>query len=121
VRSRERVLSDSEVPSFWKAFGEVGGNVGNALKAILLTGQRPGEITAWRREHIADNWWTMPGEPVRSLGWPGTKNAQSHRVFLPTAVRDLIGDDGTTGFAFAGPRGRPLYGLDVERSTSEAG
>ena len=112
VRSRERVLADSEVPRFWSAFSEVGDSVGAALKAILLTGQRPGEITAWRREHIADNWWEMPGAPVPTLHWPGTKNAQSHRVWIPQAVQELIGD-GTTGLVFAGPRGRVVRGLDV--------
>jgi integrase len=113
TQSRERVLSDSEVPLFWKAFGEVGGSVGNALKTILLTGQRPGEVSDMRREHLRDGWWEMPGEPVPSLGWLGTKNAQSHRVWLPAPVRDLIGE-GATGFVFtAGPRGGAVYGLDV--------
>ena len=46
VRSRERVLADSEVPLFWSAFGDVGLVVGAALKMILLTGQRPGEVAA---------------------------------------------------------------------------
>jgi integrase len=110
--SRERVLSESEIPKFWAAFGEVGGSVGAALKAILLTGQRPGEVAHMRREHIADNWWELPGEPVPALHWPGTKNAASHRIYLPAPVRDLIGD-GASGFVFAGPRGRAIRGLDV--------
>ena len=38
-----------------------------------------------RREHIVDGWWEMPGEPVPALGWPGTKNGASHRVWLPAA------------------------------------
>jgi integrase len=40
--SRERVLSDTEVPLFWQAFGEAG-VPGMALQVLLLTGQRPGE------------------------------------------------------------------------------
>ena len=40
--SRERVLSDSEIPLFWQAFDELGLLEGTALKLILLTGQRPG-------------------------------------------------------------------------------
>ena len=110
TKSRERVLADSEVPAFWSAFGEIGGGVGGALKAILLTGQRPGEVAHMRREHIADGWWTLPGEPVPTLGWPGTKNAQAHRVWLSAPVRALIGE-GTTGFVFAGPRGRAISKL----------
>jgi integrase len=60
--SRERVLSDSEVPKFWLAF-DAAGREGMALKAILLTGQRPGEVTHMRHEHIKDGWWALPGAP----------------------------------------------------------
>jgi integrase len=81
VSSRERILSDSEVPLFWNAFGQAG-EAGKVLKLILLTGQRPGEVRAMRAEHIRDGWWEMPGEP--SGDWPGTKNGRSHRVWLPS-------------------------------------
>jgi integrase len=114
VRSRERVLSDSELPLFWQAFTDIGGNVGAALKMILLCGQRPGEICAMRREHAVDGWWTLPGEPVETLGWPGTKNGQSHRVWLPAPAQALIaGNDRKAGFVFASPRGAPPVGLDA--------
>ena len=43
TRSRERVLSDSELPRFWSAFDNAGLVVSTALKMILLSGQRPGE------------------------------------------------------------------------------
>ena len=108
TRDRERILSDSEVPQFWKAFGD--DNVGLALKMILLTGQRPGEVCNMRREHIVDGWWNMPGEPVPGI-WPGTKNGQSHRVWLAKPVQELIAN-GTSGYVFAGQRGRPARGLD---------
>jgi integrase len=115
VRSRERVLADSELPLFWAAFGDAG-VVGIALKAILLTGQRPGEVAQMRREHIIDGWWAMPGEPVPALGWPGTKNSASHRVWLSQAVRSLIGE-GTAGFVFAGSRGGAVVKLDEAMRT----
>jgi integrase len=100
TKSRERVLTDSEIPQFWALFDEAG-VAGRALKVILLSGQRPGEVAHMRREHIADGWWTMPGAPVPSVGWPGTKNKQGHRVWLPVAVQELIGT-GTTGPVFPG-------------------
>jgi integrase len=109
TRSRERVLSQSELPRFWAAFGD--SVQGRALKALLLLGQRPGEVAHMRREHIVDGWWEMPGEPVPSLGWPGTKNGQSHRVWLPKPVRAIIDSDQTGGFVF-GLR-RPVPGLDA--------
>jgi len=81
--ARERVLSDSEVALFWPKLNP-------ALKMILLTGQRPGEVEHLRREHVIDGWWEMPGEPV--LNWPGTKNARSHRLWLSEPVQELLPD-----------------------------
>jgi integrase len=101
TRSRERVLSDTEVPRFWMAFEDAGLVASSALKTILLTGQRPGEVAHMRREHIVDGWWEMPGQPVHALGWPGTKNGAGHRIWLPQAARALIeelGDGATEGF-----------------------
>jgi integrase len=112
--SRERVLSDAEIPKFWSASDDAGLVASSALKMILLTGQRPGEVARMRREHVEDGWWTMPGDPVPALGWPGTKNAQSHRVWLPQSAQDLIAEvsDATTGFVFANSRGGPIDRLD---------
>jgi integrase len=111
TRDRDRVLSDSEVPKFWAAFDSAGLLRSSALKVILLTGQRPGEVSHMRREHIKDGWWEMPGLPDDKLGWPGTKNDQNHRVWLPEAARAVIAevDDGT-GFVFGGSRA--VAGLD---------
>ena len=115
--SRERILSDSELPKFWEALDDAGLIASTALKFILLTGQRPGEVAHMRREHIVDGWWEMPGAPVPALGWPGTKNAQGHRVWLSApalAVLKELGDDAaTTGFVFANSRGSPVDGLDA--------
>jgi integrase len=124
TKSRERVLSDSEIAKFWAAFGD--GPVGVALKVNLLTGQRPGEVCRMRREHIDGGWWTLPGEPVPSLGWPGTKNGATHRVWLPepvqTLLRDLTVPNGTKsapngtpeGFVF--PRARGRLGDDIREA-----
>jgi integrase len=114
--SRERVLSDSEIKLFWSAFDSAGLVRSSALKVLLLTGQRPGEVSRMRREHVVDGWWTMPGAPDPKTRWPGTKNGQTHRVWLPEAVHDIIADVGgssTTGFVFTtGSRGNAVDGLD---------
>jgi integrase len=110
TQSRERVLADSEVSLFWKALDDVDPTRAAALKMILLTGQRPGEVAHMRREHIVDGWWTMPGAPTDT--WPGTKNAESHRVWIPGPALALIGNDREPGFVFAGLRGGPVTGLD---------
>jgi integrase len=116
TRSRERVLSDSELPRFWTAFDSAGLVKSSALKVILLTGQRPGEVSCMRREHVKDGWWTLPGAPEPKTRWPGTKNGQTHRVWLSGPVRDVIAEvDGgdAAGFVFTvGSRGNPVGKLD---------
>jgi integrase len=81
TKDRERVLSDAEVKLLWPKLDP-------ALQLILLTGQRPGEVAAMQREHIADGWWQLPGKPAGD--WPGTKNGRDHRVALSEPAQTLI-------------------------------
>ena len=116
TRSRERVLGESEVPRFWTAFDDAGLVISSALKTILICWPAPRRDLNMRHEHIKDGWWEMPGQPVPDLGWPGTKNAATHRVWLPAPARAIIaelGDGAAGGFVFAGARGRPVSGLDA--------
>jgi integrase len=126
TRSRERILSGSEIPSVWAAFDEAEPMVGTVLKLILLLGQRPGEVAHLRREHIRDGWWEMPGEPI--AGWPGTKNGASHRVWISKPAKALIAElVGDSGYVLTSTRGyvRDLDGamrticrkLKIERAT----
>jgi integrase len=84
VQSRERVLSDAELVGFWPELSA-------PLRMVLLTGQRPGEVAHLHRAHVVDGrWWMMPGAPEPATDWPGTKNAQSHRVWLSEPVIGLL-------------------------------
>jgi integrase len=119
TKSRERILSDSEVKLVWHALDRAGLMRSYALKTILLSGQRPGEVAHMRREHIKDGWWEMPGSPDVKVGWPGTKNGQTHRVWLPKPVLEMIAEiadendiSASAGFVFSSSRGRPISGLD---------
>ena len=50
---RSRVLDDTEIKKFWAALNNLTNPViGRCLKVLLLTGQRPGEVTRMRREHL---------------------------------------------------------------------
>ncbi len=110
--ARDRILSDAEVKQFWEAFDRAGLIRSTALKVLLLTGQRPGEVAHMRREHIVDGWWEMPGAPDDKLGWPGTKNGQSHRVWLPKPVIRLLAEmEDSGGYFFQGDRGGGVKGM----------
>jgi integrase len=116
LQDRARILSDSEIAQFWNAFDDAGLVKSCALKTILLTGQRPGEVSAMRFEHIKDNaWWELPGKPDAALGWGGTKNGEPHRVPLSQPVLDVIAEmhDGMPkqGFVFANERGSAVIEL----------
>jgi integrase len=116
AKSRERVVRDDEMQAVWRALDDLGLIRGSALKAVWLTGQRPGEVARMRREHLtADGWWLMPGKPD-ALGWRGTKNGRSHAVWLTADLMRLINEidpDATTGFVFANRRGRPVRDIDT--------
>jgi integrase len=130
TKSRERVLSDAEIPLFWAALDDAGLVESMALRMILLTGQRPGEVAHMRTEHIKDGWWELPGHPIPALNWPGTKNGATHRVWLPKPAQDLLAAMETQGMVFKGVRGKTVDGtalagamravctkLNVERAT----
>ena len=112
TQSRERILSDGEIPKFWNALDEADHVRGLALKMILLTGQRPGEVRHMRSEHIEDGWWTLPGAVVPELSWPGTKNGASHRVWLPAPAQEILTELDAMGFVFAGARGNAIDKLE---------
>jgi integrase len=78
---RSRVLSDAETALLWPGLDP-------GLKLLLLTGQRPGEVAAMERGHIADGWWQLPGKPAGA--WPGTKNGRDHRVALSAPAQALL-------------------------------
>lgn len=133
TRKRERVLSEAELPLVWEALDDVDPARASALRLILLTGQRPGEVQHMCWEHIDmgghrltdDNgrayvatggWWSLPGAPETATGWPGTKNGQSHRVWLSkpaVAILVEMRGDAAAGFIFHGPLGKPIGGLDA--------
>jgi integrase len=117
TKSRERILSNSEVPKFWKAFDDAGLMRSMALKTILLTGQRPGEVSHMHTDHIIDGWWVLPRDPEEVDGkedWPGTKDDElSHRVWLPKPVLDIIAEiEPEPGFIFTNGAGNPIDKLD---------
>jgi len=93
--ARERALSKPEIKAFWNNLDhcKMSDSIKRALKLILVTAQRPGEVIGMHRNEIDGDWWEIPTSR--------SKNKQVHRVFLTKTAKQLIGDAG--GFIFESP------------------
>jgi len=81
-RPRDRVLTDSEIVTLWKACGTVGGPFGALFKTLLLTGCRLREVSGMQHAELADGIWNIPGSR--------TKNHKPLSLSLPQLARDVI-------------------------------
>jgi len=83
---RERTLTASEIRILWKNLDKaaMSDEIRRAMKLVLVTAQRPGEITGMHTCEIDGQWWTIPA--ARS------KNKKEHWVFLTPTALELIGD-----------------------------
>jgi integrase len=81
---RDRVLSEEEIRTVWRAFDQQDALVGTIFKLRLLTAQRGGEVEsmAWADIDLDGGWWTIPSGIA--------KNKLSHRVPLSKAAMDLL-------------------------------
>jgi integrase len=82
--ARERVLSDDEIKALWHTCDAIKGPAGPAVKLMLLTGQRCGEVVGMRRSEISGDVWTLA--PAR------TKNKQRHEVPLSAQALAIINE-----------------------------
>ena len=80
---RERVLSTDELRRLWPEL-VAGGVSGDAMRLMLYTAQRGGEVTtlAWEDVDFDTGWWTIPAEK--------SKNKLAHRVPLSPAAIALL-------------------------------
>jgi integrase len=85
--SRERVLDPKEIRTLWTRLDKMLGVtmfVPAALRLILLTAQRPGEIVnaEWSEIDLESRLWEIPGGK--------TKNARPHRVPLSLSAVEIL-------------------------------
>jgi integrase len=89
-QSKDRSLNRDEIAAFWKSISApsvaISAQVRLALKLILTTAQRPGEVMGARLHEfdIANRAWTIPASRA--------KNGVEHRVPLSDLAIDLISD-----------------------------
>ena len=89
-KARSRVLTDDEITKLWTALDlenkkfDIYRVTKLALKMILLTGQRPGEVTGmtWAEIDEEEQIWNIPAGRM--------KNSEAHRVPLCSMALDVI-------------------------------
>jgi integrase len=121
-RRRFHVMSSSDIRALFLSLDQEKPAVSAALRLILLTAQRSGEVLSMRWEDVdfSEAWWTIP--PERS------KNGLSHRVPLsPPALaildaRRALCSESPWVFPGASARG-PWSGIQkaVQRTRKRAG
>lgn len=98
-KADERHLDDDEIVKAWDEISKSSSchEVKRALKLILVTAQRPGEVAQMHRDQIKGRWWTIPSEVAG-------KNEREHRVYLTDKALELIGNG--KGYIFASGSGK---------------
>ena len=93
-KSRERTLSASEIKHIWGMLGK--SEIGRAILMVLVTAQRPGEVSGMAKGEIMVGvgkarcevcrrcgWWTIPSERTK------TRDGD-HRVYLTDLALSLL-------------------------------
>ncbi len=98
---RGRTLDDAEIRAFWNGAETCGIHrlTGIALKLILVTGQRPGEVIGMRRDEIEGAVWTIPAAR--------RKTGTGHVVHLTETALTLLADARAEVSRLAKRRGWP--------------
>lgn len=87
--SRERVLAADELVKIWHA-ADPATDYGRILRLSILSGQRVGQWSTLKREHISQDAITWPGDAMKA--------GRSHTLPLTETMRSLLPD--RIGFIF---------------------
>jgi len=120
-----RVLSTEEIRQFWPKITQkpVSPRVGLALRLMLLTGARPGEVAGISRAELenvdekGNARWILPGGP--------SKNARSHLIPLNEPARQLVaslvgrmGDSDAYLFPSPSVKTKPAFRLSQQQQAT---
>ena len=116
---KERVLNVDDIALVWRDLEDRAPLLRGALRLVLLTGQRPGEVRRMRWEQIEGSTWTMPAGYRKKTKVDRGRPTRPHRVHLsPLAVAELARLRGLErdGFVFAArSKGGPYQAIDRHR------
>lgn len=109
-QSRTRVLSESEIRSLWTALDAEPTDLRDAVRLLLLTGQRKTEVTGMEWAEIDGEQWIIPGRR--------TKNKLEHAVPLGPQAMAILRDRRTAakGSVYVFPVDRRATGhVDIDK------
>lgn len=123
---RKRVLDVEEIRQFWHKVqdAEVSKLTALALKLVLVTGQRPGEVAGMHENEISGRWWTIPASRRG-------KTDTIQRVYLTDTGLSVIAEaraeidrltrrrkDPWTGHCFEARPGKPITNGALARAAT---
>ncbi len=115
-RSRDRVLSEGELVTVWQRLDDaprLGLQTADALRMILLTLARPGEVAGMLWDEIEEDWWQIPSERV--------KNRHTHRVPLNKLAREILAKTTQESeYVFNAPQGGQLPRMRLSDALSKS-
>jgi integrase len=119
ARTRDVWLRDQEIQTLWKELDRRQLVTASIFRAILLTMQRPGEVSTIEWSEISGSWWEIPPEKA--------KNGERHRVYLARHMQAILAllrpVTGRSRFVFQSPvkEGKPTTFINkVGRSIATA-
>ncbi|MCG5534181.1 site-specific integrase [Halorhodospira sp. 9621] len=118
-KTRNRVLSEGEMRGLWSVTRAPGIEplTALALKLVLITGQRPGEVLGLHETEMSGEWWTIPGSRRG-------KTEDDHRVYLTETARELIAKarelSRDEGYLFASAPRRPISAQALSKAAKRA-
>ncbi|MBU2767693.1 tyrosine-type recombinase/integrase [Acidithiobacillus ferrivorans] len=87
-QSKDRVLSANEIKVLWREYTDpdlrerIAVTTAMALRMILVTAQRPGEVVGMEWPELDGDWWNLPAERA--------KNGLAHRIPLNRLALDIL-------------------------------
>jgi len=96
AKPRERYLTEPEIVKVWSAFSGnkvmISDSMKRALKLILVTGQRPGDVAGMLESELVGDAWSIPAERY--------KTDIDHMVYLSGLAKSLLPAKRRGGFVF---------------------
>ncbi|MBN8542843.1 MAG: site-specific integrase [Alphaproteobacteria bacterium] len=115
AKSRDRVLSDSEIVEVWGAVDEMHYPFSSIIKFLLITGQRRGEVSTmrWSDFDKKEKIWTIPQE--------FTKSNRRQEVPLSDAALEVLNSIINLGdYVFSSTGFRPFENFSRDKAELDA-